>query len=162
MHRGRDWDKSITYQDKYLPQAIDLGLSVKWADFNVGATVPTEAGGYYAWGEIEEKSNYGWGTYKWANGWINTLTKYNTLVGNGSVDNKTRLEAEDDVAHVLFHGKWRMPTISELEELINNCDWTYDSGLGGDIVTGPSGASIFLPLAGNKYNTTMSNLGQYG
>ena len=41
---------------------VDLGLSVKWATCNVGATKPEEYGDYFAWGETQPKSNYDWST----------------------------------------------------------------------------------------------------
>ncbi|MBR4848617.1 MAG: hypothetical protein IKV07_04590 [Bacteroidaceae bacterium] len=136
-------------------EAVDLGLSVKWATFNVGATKPEEFGDYYAWGETEEKEDYSWETYKWCNGSYNTLTKYCTDSGIGTVDNKTVLDPEDDVAHVKWGGDWRMPTKEEQDELRNNCtwEWTALNGVNGYKVTGPNGNSIFLPAAGYRYGT---------
>ena len=133
-------------------EAVDLGLSVKWATFNVGATKPEEYGGYYAWGETEEKENYSWSTYKWYNGSYGTLTKYCTNSTYGTVDNKTILDPEDDVAHVKWGGNWRMPTTEEQQELIYNCswEWTTLNGVSGYKVTGPNGNSIFLPAAGYR------------
>ena len=108
------------------PRAIDLGLSVKWASCNVGATAPEEYGGYYAWGETEEKSDYNWITYKHCNGSNETtMTKYCTDSSYGTVDNKTTLEQEDDVATVKWGGNWRIPTREELQELIDKCTWTW-------------------------------------
>ena len=103
---------------------VDLGLpsGLKWATCNVDATTPEEYGGYYAWGETEEKENYCWNTYKWCNDSLSTLTKYCTDDSYGIiVDNKTILDPEDDVAHVKWGGSWRMPTIDEYKELIYNC-----------------------------------------
>ena len=57
---------------------VDLGLSVKWATCNVGASKPEEYGDYFAWGETQPKSTYDWSTYKWYNDSSSTLTKYNT------------------------------------------------------------------------------------
>lgn len=123
-------------------EAVDLGLSVKWASCNIGATKPEEYGGYYAWGETKTKSFYHWATYKWSYP-DSYILKYNTS------DNKTVLEAEDDVAHVKLGGSWRMPTIDEWNELIEYCVWTYDSESKGYKVVGKnSDAFIFLPLAG--------------
>ena len=132
---------------KVLSKAIDLGLSVKWAECNVGATKPEEYGGYYAWGETEEKSNYNWGTYKWCNGSKDTMTKYCTDSSYGTVDNKKTLDLEDDVAHVKWGGDWRMPTRAEWDELLNECTWTITRQNGVCVykVTGPNGNSIFLP-----------------
>lgn len=129
--------------------AIDLGLSVKWASCNVGASTPEEYGGYYAWGETEEKSDYSVQNYKWCNGTYNTFTKYCTDSYNGTVDDKTVLEPEDDVAHVKLGGNWRMPTSEEFDELLScTCKRTTYNGVYGLLVTGPNGNSIFLPAAG--------------
>ena len=145
-------------------EAIDLGLSVKWASCNVGATKPEEYGGYYAWGETEEKSDYSWSTYKYCNGTSTSMTKYCTYSDHGTVDNKTTLEAEDDVAHVKWGGSWRMPTFVEMEELRTNCTWneTTINGVNGYRVTGPNGNSIFLPKAGYYTDSGLSSLGTIG
>ena len=68
---------------------VDLGLSVKWATCNVGASSPEEYGDYFAWGEVEPKEVYDWNTYKWCNGSEYSLTKYCTNSSYGTVDNKT-------------------------------------------------------------------------
>ena len=59
-----------------MPEAVDLGLSVKWASFNLGASKEYEYGDYYAWGETATKDNYDWASYKWCTGAENKLTKY--------------------------------------------------------------------------------------
>ena len=147
--------------------AVDLGLpsGIKWAAYNVGATKPEEYGGYYAWGETEEKENYDWSTYRWCNGIENTITKYCINSSFGTVDNKTVLDPEDDVAHVKWGGDWRMPTRAELEELLNNCtwQWTAQSGVVGYKVTSKSnGNSIFLPATGVRDGMSISGCGSYG
>ncbi len=136
-----------------IGKAIDLGLSVKWASWNVGATSPEEYGNHYAWGETENKDFYEWDTYKWCNGSENSITKYCSHKEYGKVDNLTTLEPQDDVAHVKWGGKWRMPTIKEFEELIKNCNWESVTikGIRGFKVTGPNGNNIFLPEAGSKW-----------
>ena len=145
---------------------VDLGLpsGTKWATCNVGASKPEEYGGYYAWGETEEKSNYDWSTYKWCNGSYYTMTKYRTDSDNGTVDNKTVLDPGDDVAHVKWGGRWRMPTEAELYELRNKCAWTWttQNGVNGYRVTGPNGNSIFLPAAGYRDGTDNSGRGSWG
>ena len=144
--------------------AIDLGLSVKWASCNVGATTPEEYGGYYAWGETEEKSYYEWDTYKYCNGSYTSITKYCTNSYYGTVDNKTTLEPCDDVASVKWGGNWRMPTRAEQDELRNSCtwEWTTLDGVKGYRVTGPNGNSIFLPAAGYRHGTGVSFRGSDG
>ena len=130
--------------DTIVPEAVDLGLSVKWATFNVGATSPEDYGDYFAWGETEPKETYSWATYKW--GTSSNLTKYNTT------DGKTTLDLEDDAAKVLWGGYWRMPSKEEVDELTQQCTWiwTTHNNVNGYKVTGPNGNSIFLPVAGYK------------
>lgn len=129
---------------------VDLGLSVKWATCNIGASSPEEYGDYFAWGETEPKEVYVWSTYKWCNGSQNTLTKYCTNKEYGAVDNKITLELEDDAAHVNWGGEWRMPTKAELEELREKCTWmpAKINGVSGREITGPNGNKLFLPYSG--------------
>ena len=147
-------------------RAIDLGLpsGLKWASCNVGATAPEEYGGYYAWGETEEKEDYSLSTYKYCNGSYYSMTKYCTSSSYGTVDNKTALEPEDDVAHVQWGGSWRMPTFNEIEELRNNCTWQWTTlnGVTGYRVTGPNGNSIFLPAASYRDGVEVYSQGSYG
>ncbi len=141
--------------------AVDLGLSVKWADMNVGATSPEEAGGHYTWGETETKSHYHWDSHKWCNGTYTSLTKY------CKKDKKTVLEPEDDAAHVALGGNWRTPTDAEWAELKNKCTWTWTSvnGINGYQVSSSNGNSIFLPVTdytlSNEFMHTGGNSGFY-
>jgi hypothetical protein len=139
---------------------VDLGLSVKWATMNVGATSPEEYGDYFAWGETKPKSDYNWGTYKWCDGDYNNMTKYCSHSKFGIVDNKIVLDREDDAAHVNWGGAWRMPSKAELDELIENCtwSWTTQNGVDGYTVTSKTnGNSIFLPAAGDKNGNVQHN-----
>ena len=146
---------------------VDLGLpsGLKWATCNVDATTPEEYGGYYAWGETEEKENYCWNTYKWCNDSLSTLTKYCTDDSCGIiVDNKTILDPEDDVAHVKWGGSWRMPTIDEYKELIYNCSWKWTTRKrvkGYKVTSKINGKSIFLPAAGAKLSAHSDSTGTY-
>ena len=85
---------------------VDLGLpsGTLWATCNVGATAPEEYGDYFAWGETtgynSGKTTFNWSTYKYCNGDYDKLTKYCNKSSSGTVDNKTTLDPEDDVAHV--------------------------------------------------------------
>ena len=160
-------DTPVTPPAETQYEAVDLGLpsGIKWATCNVGATKPEEYGGYYAWGETDEKENYEWSTYKWCKGSVKTLTKYCTDSFYGTVDNKTTLDPEDDVAHVKWGGSWRMPTAAEQKELHNNCTWTWttQNGVNGYKVTSKSnGNSIFLPAAGCRNGTDLNSSGSYG
>ena len=155
---------------------VDLGLSVNWATFNVGASKPEEYGDYYAWGETEPKADYSWFTYKWCNGSYTTMTKYcnqSDCGKDGFTDTKTTLDPEDDVAHVKWGGSWRMPTKAEQDDLRNNCTWTWYSsentefnGVAGYKVTsnieGYTERFIFLPAAGYRYDTSLADACTYG
>lgn len=159
-------DNTNTYINGH--EYVDLGLpsGTKWATCNVGASKPEEYGGYYAWGETEEKDDYCWKTYKWGDGDRNSLslTKYCTSSSYGTVDNKTVLDPEDDVAHVKWGGTWRMPTIVEIKELQNECTWRSGNrrGVNGYLVTGPNGNSIFLPAAGYRGGEEVRSRGTEG
>ena len=159
-----------------VPQAVDMGTvvngkNIKWASFNIGASSPEEYGLYYAWGETEPKENYSWSTYKFrtsGDSYSNVkFSKYNTSSSYGPVDNKTVLESSDDVASVKLGGKWRMPTDVEWTELRTKCTWTWTenyngTGVRGRIVTATNGNSIFLPAAGDRFDTTLNNAGSVG
>ena len=145
--------------------AVDLGLSVKWATCNVGAASPQEFGDFFAWGEISPKNTYTWDNYKWGSEY--NLTKYCYHSQWGRVDNIGILESIDDVAIVEWGNDWRMPTDAEMQELINNCNWTWTTigGINGYEVTSKSnGNSIFLPAAGyynQSSNTKSGSAGNY-
>lgn len=155
----------FTTLDKIEIAAIDLGLSVKWANMNIGAERPEDYGDYFAWGETQPKETYNWSTYKWCNGSYDSLTKYNNSSSYGAVDNKTVLEASDDAAAANWGASWRMPTDAELAELRNNCTWTWTSqnGLTGYKVTSTKNSnSIFLPAAGCRIGSDLIGEGYMG
>jgi hypothetical protein len=131
-----------------VPEYVDLGLSVKWATFNVGAIAPEDYGNYFAWGEVEPKAEYSWENYKWGDGTASNMTKYNEK------DGLTSLKLEDDAVHVNWGENWRMPTMEELDELKDKCQWEHNvnnEGIYGSIAIGPNGNSIFFPYAGNSH-----------
>ena len=135
-----------------VPEAIDVGLSVKWASFNLGASKPEERGYYYSWGEITEKSSYSWQYYRYCKGSESTLTKY--------TDTASALSDSDDAAKVLLGGKWRMPTWSEYYSLIGKLDWRWENNYNSTNINGivgyikySSGETIdylFFPASGWK------------
>lgn len=129
-------------------EAVDLGLSVKWANMNVGAKKASGFGTYFAWGETKSKDYYSWNTYAWSKGDSQFLTKYS------NTDRRSQLAPVDDAAHVNLGGGWRMPTVDEFEELINNCTWewtTLDGVNGYNVTSKKTGNSIFLPITGFRY-----------
>ena len=131
-------------------EAVDLGLSVKWANMNVGANKDSGFGSYFAWGEIKPKKYYSWNTYVWSKENTQFLVKYSVT------DRKTQLDPSDDAAHVTWGGDWRMPTVDECEELVDpdKCvwEWMTKDGVNGYKVTGKkTGNSIFLPITGFRF-----------
>ncbi|MBQ9463376.1 MAG: Ig-like domain-containing protein [Bacteroidales bacterium] len=138
-----------------VPDAIDLGLSVDWASWNVGACAPENSGYYFAWGETSPKQTFTIENYRFRTSGTYydnmKLSKYNTLSDCGNVDNKTVLEANDDAAHTQLGGSWRMPTKVEIDELYDNCNYTWITlnGVPGMQLTSKiNGKSVFLPKVG--------------
>lgn len=131
-------------------EAVDLGLSVKWADRNIGASSPSAYGNYYAWGETVTKSTYNAKNCK-------TFDSKITNIG-GNI--------QYDIARKNWKGTWRLPTQDEFQELKDKCQWqwTNQDGHRGYKIIGPNGKSIFLPAAGHYANNsnTISADGLYG
>lgn len=133
--------------------AVDLGLSVLWATCNVGATTPEENGNYYAWGETETKSAYSQYNYsRYVSG-----TTFNSIGSNisGSM--------YFDAATKNLGETWRMPTTSEMRELVEKCSWsrTTSNGVAGFTVTGSNGNHIFIPAACARFESGVSSTGSY-
>lgn len=140
---------------------VDLGLSVLWADCNVGAERPEQCGERFAWGETSPKTYYSEHNYKHMkaftaeNKWwyckYAIKTGNHNLFGGSFTDGKTKLDPEDDAARASWGGNWRMPTKEEFAELYHNCEWTQETvnGVKGYRVTskvpGYTSKSIFLP-----------------
>ena len=159
---------------------VDLGLpsGLKWAKCNLGASKPSDYGDYYAWGETAPKADYTWATYKWMQAGQSDskyITKYTIADGetegiwydsSGAFigDNKTALDAADDAATAKLGSPWRMPTIDEIQELIDKCTWTWTTqdGVNGYQVDGPNGNAIFLPAAGYRKVSGLKYAGSQG
>ncbi|MBR3915357.1 MAG: hypothetical protein IKJ64_06525 [Bacteroidales bacterium] len=142
---------------------VDLGLpsGVKWATCNVGASSPEDYGDYFAWGETSPKVVYDWDTY----------LHWNDLDGDGycdygepTINSDISGNVQYDAATANWGGNWRMPTKDEMQELVDHCEWewTQVNGVNGSKVIGPNGSCIFLPAAGLRYGTTLTNDGNYG
>ncbi len=131
-----------------VSDAVDLGLSVKWAKTNLGAKDASDSGNFYAWGETAEKKEYNGDTYKFKDGY--KVTKYSTEDGHassGTADRLIVLQPEDDAATAALGKGWRMPTRAEAMELFTQCTFSYDKP-GLVTVTGPNGNSIDFPKTG--------------
>lgn len=155
-------DKNVAGTE-VVHEYVDLGLSVKWATCNVGASSPEEYGDYYAWGETEPDAFYDWSTYQW--GSSSSVIKYCTSSKFGPVDNKQALEPSDDVAQVKWGSNWRTPTRDEQDELRDKCTWTWTTlnGTNGYKVTSKkNGNSIFLPAAGYRFGSSLGCAGTHG
>lgn len=127
---------------------VDLGLSVKWATCNVGASSPSDYGDYFAWGEISTKSSY---------------TQENSITYGMEMEN---IEGNPsyDAACANWGGSWRLPTKEECKELVEECTWSRVRQKGYNVyrVKGPNGKSIFLPAAGWYDGTTNDGTGRLG
>jgi hypothetical protein len=128
--------------------AVDMGLSVKWATHNVGAAYPEDYGEWFGWGDP---------------------TGLKTSNNKDDYPNATpplRIGGTDyDAAHVRWGGKWRMPTYEEARDLIRSCTytWTTVNGVDGGLFTSKTtGNSVFFPAAGTRYETDLNYQGSAG
>lgn len=158
--------KCVKAKGPYDGALVDLGLSVKWASHNLGASVPEAYGDYYAWGETEplgeDYDYFSWSGYKFyvsGDDYKNVVfSKYVRESVHGKVDNKSVLDPEDDAATVRLGKGWRMPTEADIHELIENCDykWTTLNGVSGTKISskvlGYVGNWIFVPASGRRYH----------
>lgn len=106
---------------------LDLPSGKLWATCNMGAEYPYEKGKFYAWGEtvgyyVSENHHFGLDNYKWYDYQKRTAIKY--------INGTSNLEEDDDAAHFCWGGKWRIPTVEEVCELFDNCDY-YISQING-------------------------------
>ena len=147
---------------------VDLGTAGKWARCNLGASNPEDYGDYFAWGETSGyfagKTYFAYDNYAWGTS-LSHYTKYVWSSEYGTVDNRTVLEPGDDAAYQASRGKFRMPTIGELQALFNlQKEWVSNynnSGVSGCKITG-NNSSIFLPAAGYWNNEYLLNVGSEG
>lgn len=127
---------------------VDLGLSVKWATCNIGASSPSDYGDYYVWGETTPNATYEESNSK----------TYGKSLGDISGN------PEYDAARANWGGSWRLPTKTECVELIDRCTWTWmtQEGHNGYKVTGSNGNFIFLPAAGYRNGSSLYGAGTLG
>lgn len=132
-------------------EVVDLGLSVKWASCNLGASTPTEFGGYYAWGETSTKEEYSEDTYSYYDKSTNRYTDIGSEIGGTSYD----------AATVNLGKGWRMPSVGHLKELMMcKHEWTQVDGVNGYLFTGPNGNTLFLPAAGTIWSSSVNHPGK--
>ena len=136
------------------PHAIDLGLpsGTKWACCNVGATDPIQNGEYFSWGETKQKDTYNFETYPYCHGADGIYTSWDFL---GEDIGGTQYDA----AYVNWGENWRMPSLDDIKELVNNCEYVPDEkNIHGLVFTGPNGQSIFLPSGDMVYSDNLANV----
>ena len=158
---------SLKCPDNHHPHMVDLGLpsGTKWACCNVGADKPEAYGGYYAWGENDEKTVYNEVTYLYCTG-------EEDIDGDGMYDKNSSYQdlgpdiadTQYDVAHMKWGGSWLMPSLSQFEELLDNSTstWTTMEGVYGRLFTGRNGGTIFLPAAFYRRNGDFSVTSSFG
>ena len=146
---------------------------LKWATCNLGASSPSDYGDYYAWGETKPYYYYDspnslqWKTGKESGYSMQSycgssdFTEWNPAPYENGI-----LKPERDAARKNWGGNWRMPTQAEFDALKKDCTWTWitEGGHNGYKVTEKNerGNSIFLPAAGYRYGSSLSDAGQLG
>ena len=138
--------------DNNHPHVIDLGLSsgTKWACCNIDAKAPHDIGGFYAWGETEEKDVF-------------SPKNYDNSIG-AFFSRVIHLDDSHDVASVKWGDAWHMPSLEQLNELIGNCSYKWETvkGMTGMMFVGKNGNSLFLPAGGKKIDFSWNSKGTYG
>lgn len=157
-------NSSSTFIANFTRPYVDLSLpsGILWATYDVGADCPEEHGSRFAWGEIQSKDIYDWGSYRFCNGVYNKLTKYCCVsnYGNGGfTDDLTVLLPQDDAATANWGADWRIPTKEEWMELYQNTThaWTTQNNVTGIQFVASNGATLFLP---SRYYYWSSSLDQ--
>jgi len=137
----------LTCPDDHHPHLIDLGLpsGTKWACCNVGASAPEQYGNYYAWGEIQPKAVYNWDTYQY----------YNDNTGIVNIGSDIGGNPNYDAATANWGAPWRMPSIAQMQELLDytTSTWTTQNGVYGRVFIGPNGGGVFFPAAGLRFDS---------
>ncbi len=122
---------------------VDLGLSVKWAKFNLGAPTESAYGGRFGYGD---------------------LTGVNNSIKTADYASTTIYQTPSDMANHAWGGKVTLPGAADFEELFNRCtkEWTQVDGVNGYRFTGPNGNSIFLPAAGSRTANDLNGVDVFG
>ena len=143
-----------------VAEAVDLGLSVKWASWNVGASAPEDFGNYYAWGELEPKTFYQEVNYSLEKYRTVTATQhyFTSLISRGNIAD----DVNYDVAAAKWGAGWCMPSKAQFEELLTKCSHgpSTSNGVKGELFVGPNNNTIFLPYCGKRTKETFG-VGEY-
>ena len=102
-----------------IARKLGLPSGNKWANVNMGAALPTDAGAYYAWGELTPKVTYWWKNYKWGGNRRSHVSKYcpsnksSLWDGEGAPDNIMLLDPADDAAIAGWGESWKTPSLKD-------------------------------------------------
>ena len=154
---------------------LDLPSGTLWATMNVGASKPSDAGLYFQWGDTkgytanqigtgdgQKKFASDWSDYKW---YESGSTKDANIAFKKYTTTGVILELEDDAAHVNMGGDWHMPTEKQADELFDHTtskSTTLDGVSGMTFTSTTNGKSIFIPAAGDVYDGSLDDIGDYG
>ena len=135
-------------------QLVDLGLSVKWSRLNIGASSAASYGSYYEWGATQE-----YNASKWNSSGTTSAVAWSasTPWGYWNSDTDITPSGGHDIARIKWGNPWRMPTKDELQELIDQCNWTWTvlDGNRGYLLKNKNGTnknSLFLSNSGYMLN----------
>ncbi len=146
---------------KHVADAVDLGLSVKWASHNVGALEAESTGGLYGWSDCtgSRRTQANIELYYTNDGM--TFVKWGSTLYGGITPPSNICASDSDIARYSWGGTWRLPTKKEMHELIDKCTWSEITTINSKPcvkVTGPNGKYIILPVAGYRSNETSVGL----
>lgn len=137
----------VPFEKGTVGTLVDLGLSVDWASWNVGASSEDGFGHYFAWADTTWKHSCTLANYMH----FNDANKDGVLQDGEMTILGDVSTSKLDIARVEWGGEWRMPTVAEISELIDSCEWTWTSV--GDVQgwrVARNGKDIFLPAAGYR------------
>ena len=131
-----------------IKETVDMGLSVKWASYNVGALTPESVGDYFMWGmTVPSGGAYNWDNYTFDWQYVGTLP------------------LDNDAVYQNWGGEWRMPTNAEFEELRKNSSYsvTERNGVKGvEFTSRLTGHSVFFPYSGYYQHERLQSYGNEG
>lgn len=133
---------------------MGLPSGVQWASCNVGAEKPSDFGLYFSWGNVEG--------HEIGEGYEFNQAVYDTTP---AANIATDLSLDQDAARSNMGEPWRMPTVTEYQELYDNCTfvWTEMNGVNGLLFTSNiNGRTLFFPAAGYYSGTSLNSRGSYG
>jgi hypothetical protein len=134
IHITPKWYLKSERAKRGVAEPVDLGLSVLWANANIGASSEEQPGYFVGWGDASAEK---------------ISTNYNDYPSPNPPDCIS--ESEFDIARIMWAESWRIPTEDEFLELMQHCQWTWDerNGKPGFLITSNNGNRIFLPAGGN-------------